>query len=145
MADGLKGREIKLLKINTGTDSVPVYTDLEKIKSLTMTRSRDTWDNDDFDELVFKKEGVGNMTVTISGSYKFVSAPGTNAPAQAALRDAFFDTGYIKVQFADEELAGQPLYTVDMNITELTEDINDPVVINFSLSLRSSVVESTQS
>ena len=84
------------------------------------------------------------MTFSVNGSYKFVSNPTVNAPAQAALRAAFFDKGYIKVQFADETLAGEPLYTADMNITDLSKDDGDPVVINFTLSLRSSVTESVQ-
>ena len=141
MADGLRGRDNYKLSILTATTPTKVYTALEQIRDgLSFGFTRDTWDNDDFDEKVFKKEGVGNMTVSISGEYKVKET----APAQAALEDAFYGTGTIEVQWADRIGAGKPLYTAIMNITDLTSNISDPLTKSFSLSLNSTVTKTTQ-
>lgn len=139
--DGLRGRDVKLIKVLTATVPSKVYTDLKGLRDgVKIGRTRDTWDNDDMDELVYKKEGVGNMSLSLTGSYKFIE----DDVAQEALRTAFETVGHIEMQYAYIEGTGNDLFTATMNISALDLNLGDPVTEDFTMSLRSSVTKTTQ-
>lgn len=139
--DGLRGRDIKLIKVLTATVPSKVYTDLKGLRDgVKIGRTRDTWDNDDMDEETYKKEGVGNMSLSLTGSYKFIE----DDVAQEAIRAAFESVGYIEMQYAYIAGTGNDLYTATMNISALDLNLGDPVTEDFTMSLRSSVTKTTQ-
>ena len=142
---GERGKKHWLLKVNTGTIAVPVWTPLEEVAlGASKDFSRDKIETTTLNNITNIKTYIaGDSDFSIKGTFNIVE----DAPGQAVVVKAAHPggDGVIGVQWANRVGTGQPLYTAQMIVTAATETNQDPFTFDFEFALQDEPEETTQS
>ena len=141
---GIRGKESYLLKINTGTEALPVWTALEELApGLTFNYSRDAIETTTLNNTTNVKTYIsGDSDFSISGTFNMM--PGKNAQETVLAAAMVGGSGKIQVQWAETVGTGEPLHTADMTVTTGTDTVQDPLTFDFEFKLMDEPVTITQ-
>ena len=141
---GIRGKESYLLKINTGTEAVPLWTDLEELSpGLTFNYSRDAIETTSLNNTTNVKTYIsGDSDFSISGTFNMM--PGEIAQEKVLSAAMVGGSGKIQVQWAETVGTGEPLHTANMTVTTGTDTVQDPLTFDFEFKLMDEPVTTTQ-
>lgn len=141
---GIRGKESYLLKINTGTEALPVWTALEELApGLTFNYSRDAIETTTLNNTTNVKTYIsGDSDFSISGTFNMV--PGKTAQEKVLAAAMVGGTGKIQVQWAETVGTGEQLHTAAMTVTTGTDTVQDPLTFDFEFKLMDEPVTTTQ-
>ena len=141
---GIRGKESYLLKINTGTEALPVWTALEELApGLTFNYSRDAIETTTLNNTTNVKTYIsGDSDFSISGTFNMM--PGKIAQEKVLQAAMVGGSGKIQVQWAETVGTGEPLHTADMTVTTGTDTVQDPLTFDFEFKLMDEPVTTTQ-
>ena len=141
---GIRGKESYLLKINTGTEALPVWTALEELApGLTFNYSRDAIETTSLNNTTNVKTYIsGDSDFSISGTFNMM--PGEIAQEKVLSAAMVGGSGKIQVQWAETVGTGEPLHTANMTVTTGTDTVQDPLTFDFEFKLMDEPVTTTQ-
>ena len=142
---GIRGKESYLLKINTGTEALPVWTALEELApGLTFNYSRDAIETTSLNNTTNVKTYIsGDSDFSISGTFNMI--PGKTAQEKVLAAAMVGGSGKIQVQWAETVGTGEPLHTANMTVTTGTDTVQDPLTFDFEFKLMDEPTTTTQS
>ena len=141
---GIRGKESYLLKINTGTEALPVWTALEELApGLTFNYSRDAIETTSLNNTTNVKTYIsGDSDFSISGTFNMI--PGKIAQEKVLSAAMVGGTGKIQVQCAETIGTSEPLHTANMTVTTGTDTVQDPLTFDFEFKLMDEPTTTTQ-